>query len=108
MDFKAALLKSQPGTTVVHAFKPTAGNSKPDGKKEKDSRPADSFNASGDEGRINVMKVGRPLSYFPLATLKITDVGSTSARATALEDVTSTPAHHRFGLFSTPIRYPQL
>ena len=59
MDFKAALLKSQPSIAVVNTFKPTA---KLDGKS---AHPTDSFNASGGEERINIVKVGWPLSYFP-------------------------------------------
>ena len=65
MDFKAALLKSQPCTTVVNTLKPTAGDVKLDGKKEQNARLVDSFNASGDDGRINIVKVGWPLFYFP-------------------------------------------
>lgn len=60
MDFKAALLKSQPNAAAAHVFKPNAGDAKANGK---DARSADSFNGSGDEGKNNVMKVRWLLPY---------------------------------------------
>ena len=65
MDFKAALLKSQSSTAVVNTLKSTAADAKLDGKKEQNTRPVDSFNTSGDDERINIVKVGWPLFYSP-------------------------------------------
>ena len=65
MDFKAALLKSQSRTAVVNTLKPTAADARLDGKNEQNARPVDSFNASGDDGRINIVKVSWLPFYFP-------------------------------------------
>ena len=106
MDFKAALLKSQPGVAATASvFKPTAGDANTANGKAQDARAADSFHASGDEGRSNAVKVEWPLS----SPLKATDVGSTSACATALvKDVISTPVHYHLRPCSTSICYLQL
>ena len=53
MDFKAALLKSQPSTAAASVFKPTAG----DATTDQDAHPAASFNASGNEGKDSAVKV---------------------------------------------------
>ena len=64
MDFKAALLKSQPGTATASVFKPSTGDAGMAGTTEQDIGPADSFNASGDKGRSPNVKVVWPLSRF--------------------------------------------
>ena len=64
MDFKATLLKSQPCSATTSVFKPSTGDASTAGKKEQDTRPADPFNASGDEGRNPNVKVVWPLSRF--------------------------------------------
>ena len=58
MDFKAALLKSQPYSATASVFKPSTG------KKEQDTGLADPLNASGDERRNPNVKVVWPLSRF--------------------------------------------
>ena len=105
MDFKVGLLKRQLCAAAASVSKPTAGDASTANGKAQDALPADSFHASGDEGRRNAVKIGWPL---PLP-MKPTDVGSTSACATApVESVTSTPAHHHLRPGSTAIYYPQL
>ena len=101
MDFKAASLKSQPCTAVVNTLKPTAGDVKLGGKKEQNPRPIDSFNASGDDGRINIVKVGRPLFISHLATLRITEVPSESAHETA-PDGSTLPSRRIFDFDMLP------
>ena len=55
MDFKAALLKSQPCAATSNVFKPSIGDAGTNGKKAGVGEP---FNASGDEGRSSAVKVG--------------------------------------------------
>ena len=64
MDFKAALLKSQPTSVTPSVFKPSTGDASTASKKEQDTGPADPFNASGDEGRNPNVKVVWPPSRF--------------------------------------------
>jgi len=105
MDFKVGLLKRWLCAAAASVFKPTVGVASTANGKVQDARPADSFHASGDEGKSNSVKIGWPL---PLP-MKPTDIRSTSACATApLEDVTSTPAHHHLTPGSTSIYYPQV
>jgi hypothetical protein len=89
MDFKAALLKSQPNAAAASVFKPTAGDASATGKKQLDAHKPASFIASGDEGGNNVAKVCGYYLTFHLATLKTTDFGPSSVRATVLGGVTS-------------------
>jgi hypothetical protein len=58
MDFKAALLKSQPRAATANVFKPSTGDARTNGRKEQDAGAAKAFNASGDEGRNSAVKVG--------------------------------------------------
>jgi len=63
MDFKAALLKSQPSAATANVFKPSIGDAGTNGKKASVGEP---FNASGDEGKSSAVKVGLLISYFPV------------------------------------------
>lgn len=64
MDFKAALLKSQPFSATASVFKPSTGDANTTGKKEQGTGLADPLEASGDERRNPGVKVVWPLSRF--------------------------------------------
>ena len=65
LDFKAALLKSQPCAATANVFKPSTGDGSTDGK-EQDAGPTAPSNASGDDGRGSSVKVRCPKLLFPV------------------------------------------